>query len=342
MIALDAHGADGGAGVVAAGARSAGLAVLAFGPAAELGDLPIGSAVVDSPVAIDAHAEPALAVRSGGESSIVRAAAAVARGEAGALVSSGPTGAVLAASVLSIRRLRGVHRPAVAALLPAFGGRRTLLLDAGANAEVRPEQLVQFAHMGAVFMESVMGVDRPSVGLLSVGEEPGKGTPEVIDAHAALLAGPLNFVGNVEGFDLPAAAARVVVTDGFTGNVALKVMEGASKTTRDAIGHAVRSSAVSSLGGLLIRGAIGRVRDQFDPERAGGAILLGMRKPVVLAHGSFGPPGIASAIKLARRAVEEDMVGRTAAGLEAAGALRSAPVGSVAGMTPPTTKPLER
>ena len=199
---------------------------------------------------------------------------------------------------------------------------------------MRPERLVQFAHMGAAFMESVMGVARPTVGLLSVGEEASKGTPEVVEAHALLSEGPLNFVGNVEGFDLPAAAARVVVTDGFTGNVALKVMEGSSRTVRHAIREAVRSGLVSSLGGLLVRGAVGRVREQLDPERVGGAILLGMRKPVVLAHGSFGPEGIANAVRLARRAVDEDMVGRTAAALEAAGALRSAPVGSVAGMTP--------
>jgi glycerol-3-phosphate acyltransferase PlsX len=184
--------------------------------------------------------------------------------------------------------------------------------------------------MGAAFMESVLGVERPTVGLLSVGAEPAKGTPEVIEAHANLVDGPLNFVGNVEGFDVPAAAVRVVVTDGFTGNVALKVMEGTSRTVRSAIGGAVRSGLVSTLGGLLVKGAIGRVREQLDPERAGGAILLGVRKPVVMAHGSFGPDGIASAVRLARRAVDEDMVGRTAAALEVAGALRSAPVGSVA------------
>jgi phosphate acyltransferase len=173
-------------------------------------------------------------------------------------------------------------------------------------------------------------VARPSVGLLSVGAEAGKGAPEVIEAHALLSNGPLNFVGNVEGFDLPGAAVRVVVTDGFTGNVALKAMEGTAKMMGGAIRDAIRSGVVSTIGGLLIRGAVGRVGDQLDPERMGGAILLGLRKPVVLAHGGFGPDGIANAVRLARRAVDEDMVGRTAAALEAAGALRSAPVGSVA------------
>ncbi len=330
MIALDAHGADGGAGVMAAGARSAGRPVLAFGPAADLRDLPAGSSVIDSPVAIDPHAEPALAVRSGGESSIVRAAIAVAGGEAGSLVSAGPTGAVLAASVLSIKRLRGVHRPAVAALLPAFGGRPTLLLDAGANAEVRPEHLVQFAHMGAAFLSVVHGIEAPTVALLSVGEEASKGTPDVVEAHRRLAEQDLRFIGNVEGRDLLAGAADVVVTDGFTGNVALKTIEGTARAVAGSVGSAIRSGAVSSLGGLLVRGKLAGLRAQLDPNSVGGAILLGLRRPVVIAHGSSSADGIAAAIALAARAVEEQMVERTAAALGSAGVLRSAPAGSVA------------
>lgn len=329
MIALDANGADGGPATVAEGARLSGEQVLLFGPAAQL----TGEHVVDAPVKIGGDEEPVRAVRRKPDASIVQAARAVGDGRADALVSAGSTGPTLAAATLSVKRIRGVHRPALAALVPVPGG-PVLLVDAGASVEVRPERLVQFAHMGAVFMESVMGVGRPTVGLLSVGQERGKGTPEVIEAHAALSDGPLNFIGNIDGFDLPGAAARVVVTDGFTGNVALKAMEGTARMARDALAGAVRSGARSRLGGLLIRDAARRVRDQLDPERAGGAILLGMRKPVVLAHGRFGPVGIASAVRLARRAVDEDMVGRIGAGLEAAGVLRSAPVGSVAEVTP--------
>ena len=199
MIALDAHGADGGAAVVAAGARLAGLPVLAFGPPAELRGLPAGSEAIEAPAV--PGGEPALAVRSNPDSSVVRGAVAVAEGRAEALVSAGSTGATLAASVFHVKRLRGVHRPAIAALIPLPAG-RTLLLDAGANAEVRPEYLVQFAHMGAAFMEAVHGVERPTVGLLNVGEEPGKGTSDVIEAHETLAGGDLNFVGNVEGGDL--------------------------------------------------------------------------------------------------------------------------------------------
>jgi phosphate acyltransferase len=208
-------------------------------------------------------------------------------------------------------------------------GRPVLLLDCGANVEVRPEHLVQFAYMGACFMQAVHGVERPRVGLLSVGEESGKGTADVLAAGERLAERGLDFVGNLEGFDLPAAGADVIVTDGFTGNVALKVLEGAAKTVTAALREAIRSGPVSSVGGLLIRGRVGRLRERMDPEGVGGAIMLGLRRPVVVAHGSFGPEGIASAVKLARRAVDERMVERTAEALRAAGALRSAPAASV-------------
>jgi len=326
VIAVDANGADGGPAVVAEGARLSGERVTLFGPAAELS----AEHVVDAPVRIGADEEPVRAVRSRPEASIVQAARAVADGRADALVSAGSTGPTLAAATLSVKRIRGVHRPALAVLLPLPSG-PTLLLDAGANVEVRPEHLVQFAHMGAAFMQSVHGVDRPRVGLLSVGEEAGKGTPDVVAAGERLRDSSLEFAGNVEGFDLPGGAVDVVVTDGFTGNVALKVMEGTSRTVRDAIRDAVRRGGpLSVAGGLLIRGAVGRLRAQLDPEGAGGAILLGLREPVIVAHGSFGPRGIANAIGLARRAVDESMVERTRAALEAGGAMRSAPAGSVA------------
>jgi phosphate acyltransferase len=195
---------------------------------------------------------------------------------------------------------------------------------------VRPDHLVQFAYMGASFMEAVIGRTRPRVGLLSVGEESGKGTSDVLSAHERIAGGDLNFVGNLEGFHIPSAAADVVVTDGFTGNVALKVLEGTWRVVRDTIRERVRSGAVSTVGGLLIRGKIERLREELDPERAGGALLLGLRKPVVVAHGSFGPTGIDHAIRLARRAVDEDMVGCTGAALQAAGVVRSVPAASVA------------
>lgn len=328
MIALDAHGADGGFEVIAEGARRAGVPVRVYGPAAapELE----GVEVADAPDAIANDEEPVRAVRSKENASIVRAARAVAAGEADGLVSAGSTGAALAASVLHVKRIRGVHRPAVAVLLPV-PGRPTLLLDAGANNEVRPEHLVQFAYMGAAFMEAVHGVERPRVGLLSNGEEPGKGTPDVVAAHERLAAaepGTINFTGNVEGRDLTSGAVDVVVTDGFTGNVALKAIEGTAKVVVGAIRDAVRSSPVSAAGGLLIKRRVGKLREELDPDTTGGAILLGLRGVAVIAHGGSTPEGIANAVRLAQHAHEERMIERTAAALEAAGVLRSAPTGS--------------
>ena len=328
MIAVDAHGADAGVDVVFEGAELAGVPVTVFGPLRPAATV----RVVEAPDAIGNEDEPALAVRSRADASIVKAARAVGAGEADALVSAGPTGATLAAAVVYIRRIRGVHRPAVAALLPIPGGKPTLLLDAGANVEVRPEHLVQFAYMGAQFMEAVGGVARPRVGLLSNGEEPKKGTEDVVAAHARLAedTSGLDFVGNVEGSDVTKGVADVVVTDGFTGNVALKLMEGTASTVTAAIREAVKSRPVSALGGLLIRGQVASLRAQIDPNATGGAILLGVRKPVVIAHGNSTAQGIANAVRLARRAVDEQMVERTAASLEAAGVLRSVPAASVA------------
>src|SRR5689334_20491351 len=317
MIALDAHGADGGVDVVDRGGELSAVPVQIFGPPLR---------------AIAKEDDAALAVRSRSDASIVAAAHAVADGEADALVSAGPTGATLAAAVIHIKRIRGVHRPAIAALVPIPGGMPTLLLDAGANVEVRPEHLVQFAYMGATFMEAVHGVTRPRVGLLSNGEEAKKGTDDVVAAHARLAedSSGLNFVGNVEGSDVTKSSADVIVTDGFTGNVALKLMEGTASTVTGAIRDAIRSGAVSTLGGLLIRGKVAKLREQIDPNATGGAILLGVRKPVVIAHGKSTPEGIANAVRLAQRAVDEQMVQKTASRLESAGVLRSVPAASVA------------
>jgi phosphate acyltransferase len=336
VIAVDANGADQGPAAVAEGVRRSRVETLLFGPKMELlgaGDL---AEIVDAPETIKAGDEPVAAVRSRKEASIVQAAAAVGEGRADALVSAGSTGPTLAAGTVSIRRIRGVYRPALAVLLPVPAG-PVLLLDAGASVQARPEHLVQFAYMGACFMQACAGVERPRVGLLSVGEESGKGTPEVLAAHDRLAEGTLDFAGNVEGFDLPRANVDVVVADGFAGNIALKVLEATMKTFSETVSARVRSGLVSSVGGLLIRGRLRGLREELDPERVGGAILLGLRKPVVVAHGSFGPRGIESAVRLAQRAVSEDMVGRTAEALEAAGALRSAPAGSVVGATSQTS-----
>lgn len=320
MIALDANGADRGPATVAEGGRDSGVPVTLFGPAAELSgfDLP----VVDAPVAVTNEDEPARAVRARPDASIVQAARAVAEGRAAGVVSAGPTGALLAASLFHLKRIKGVHRPAVAVLLPV-PGRPTLLLDSGANLDSRPEHLVQFAYMGAVFMEACHGVERPVVGLLSNGEEAKKGTPAVVEANQRLAAGPLNFIGNVEGGDIASPDIDVVVTDGFTGNVALKAVEGTAKAVTGAIREVARSSPVAAAGGLLMSRRLGRMRRELSQDEVGGGIMLGLRGVSVAAHGDATAAGIANAVRLAQRAVDERMIERTEAALAAAGALRS-------------------
>jgi glycerol-3-phosphate acyltransferase PlsX len=320
VIALDANGADGGAACVAEGGRTSGVRVTIFGPAAEIG----GPAddVVDAPIAITNEDEPARAVRARPDASLVQAARAVKEGRADGLVSAGPTGALLAASALHLKRMKGVHRPAAAVLLPVPGS-PTLLLDSGANLDARTEFLVQFAYMGSVFMESVHGVPRPRVGMLSNGSEPKKGTPEVVEASERLAAGALNFVGNVEGGDIVTGELDVVVTDGFTGNVALKAVEGTAKMVSATIRAAARSSPLAAVGGLLMQRKLGELRHELSQDNVGGGIMLGLRGVAVAAHGSASPVGIANAVRLAQRAVDERMVERTEAALRVAGALRT-------------------
>jgi len=337
-VAVDANGADLGPAEVAKGAAlaaAAGTRVLLFGPAAELGEPPDGVEVVDAPVSIAKAPDPARAVRGTPDASIVQAAAAVTAGRADALVSGGSTGAALAASLFGFKRARGVHRPALAVIVPVPHA-PFLLLDAGANVEVRPEHLVQFAHMGAAFMEVVMGVERPRVALLSNGEEPTKGPPDVVAAHAALREHPgdLNFVGNVEGFATGTGVADVIVADGYSGNVLLKVMEGTSAVLLGAVRGAATSSPRAKLGGLLLRPALRGLRDEIDPQEHGGALLLGLRRLGVVPHGSFEARGFARAIEVAARGVRLDVAARTHDRLAAAGALRRSEMSEGAATVP--------
>ncbi|MDP9384317.1 MAG: phosphate acyltransferase, partial [Actinomycetota bacterium] len=282
-----------------------------------------GVEVVDAPVSIAKDPDPARAVRARPEASVVQAVQAVADGGADALVAGGSTGAVLVAGLFRIKRAAGVHRPALAMYVPA-PRHPFLMLDVGANVAVRPEHLVQFAHMGSAYAELVLGVQHPRVALLSNGGEPAKGREEVVAAHARLAEarGGLNFTGNVEGFAIGTGAADVIVCDGFTGNVAIKVMEGASAALMGAVRDAATAGPRGKAGGLLLRPALRGVRDAVDPETQGGAVLLGLRKLAVVPHGSFGWRGSAAAIGVAARGVREDLAGRTHDALEAGGALR--------------------
>jgi phosphate acyltransferase len=329
VVAVDAGGADLGPREVAAGAARAaerGIGVLLFGPASEIGATPDGVEVVDAPVSIAKAADPAYAVRSTPEASIVQAAKAVADGRAQALVSGGSTGSALAAGLFNMRRDRGIYRPALALPIPMPASTPVLFLDVGANVTCRPEHLVQFAHMGSGFAQAVMGLSSPRVALLSNGEEPAKGTPELIAVHETLSGSGgtgLNFIGNVEGTQVTDGVADVVVMDGFTGNITLKLIEGVSGRTLRAVREAAMSSARAKLGGLLLAPAVRKLRDEIDPEGPGGAYMLGLRQLGVVAHGRFTRKGFARAIEVAAQGVEQDVIGRTRSALEAAGALRS-------------------
>jgi phosphate acyltransferase len=313
-IAVDAMGGDRGPGEIVAGAleaRAGGLVPLLFGPA---GLDTRGLELNEAPDVIEMHEKPAEAVRAKPDSSLVAAVRAVAEGRADAVVSAGNTGAVLAAGLLELRRLPGVVRPAIAVPIPARRG-PSVLLDCGANADARPEHLLQFATMGAVFAEEILGVRDPEVRLLSIGEEREKGNQLTLEAHDMLAASELNFTGNCEGRDILTGAADVVVTDGFTGNVALKVLEGTILSLLDALRVEITATATGKLGGLLIRPAARRLRARLDPDTFGGAYLLGLRGLAVIAHGNSSRTAIANAVRLAARGVENDVVGRLAARL---------------------------
>ena len=327
-VAVDACGADLGPREVAAGAQRAaagGVGVLLFGPAREIGSVASGVEVIDAPVSIAKAADPAYAARTTPEASIVQAARAVAEGRAQALVSGGSTGSALAAGLINLRRDHGIYRPALALPVPIPGVGPVLLLDVGANVSCRPEHLVQFAYMGSAFAQAVMGLESPRVALLSNGEEPAKGTPDLVAVHGQLAGeagGGLNFIGNVEGTQVTESVADVVVMDGFTGNITLKLIEGVSGRTMRAIRDVAMSSPRARLGGLLLAPAVRRLREEIDPEGPGGAYLLGLRQLGVVAHGRFTRRGFERAIAVAARGVNEDVIGRTRAALAAAGALR--------------------
>jgi glycerol-3-phosphate acyltransferase PlsX len=311
-VAVDALGGDRAPGEVFAGALDAaadGIGVVLFGPA-ELDAR--GLELIAAPDRIEMAEKPAEAVRAKPDSSLVAAVRAVADENADAVVSAGNTGAMLAAGLLHLRRLPGVMRPAIAVPIPARQG-PSVLLDAGANADARAEHLLQFAHMGSVFSEEILGVRNPEVRLLSIGEEDEKGNQLTLEAHQLLRdEATLNFRGNAESRDLLRGAADVVVTDGFTGNVALKLLEGTIRELLDALREEITATASGKLGGALIRPAARRLRSRLDPDTYGGAYLLGLRGLAVIAHGSSGRTAIANAIRLAARGAEHRVVERLA------------------------------
>ncbi len=310
-IAVDAMGADLGPEEIIAGAResaSDSIVPILFGDAGlDAGGL---EHVATSGV-IEMSDSPAETVRAMPDSSLVAACRAVGEGRADAVVSAGNTGAMLAACLFELGRIRGVYRPAIAVPIPSPLG-PTVLIDVGATADARAEHLLQFATMGSVFAREILEVANPEVRLLSIGEEPEKGNALTLEAHALLAASELNFAGNIESRHLLEGAADVVVCDGFTGNVCLKLIEGTTSMLLQALREEITSTARGRLGGLLIAPAARRLRDRLDPDAYGGAYLLGLKGLAVVAHGNSNRRAIASAIRLAARGVEHRIVERLA------------------------------
>jgi glycerol-3-phosphate acyltransferase PlsX len=315
-IAIDAMGGDNAPDAIVEGAQRAaaeiGVPVVLVGRPEVLEPLRGDLAVVPASEVIGMSDDPGSGVRTKKDSSLVRAAEAVRDHKASAMVSAGNTGATMASALLRMGRIKGVARPAIATPIPVPGSTPTVLLDAGANAECQPAWLVQFALMGAVFARQRYGIGEPRVGLLSIGEESSKGNTLVKETHAllsaegALAAAGARFVGNVEGRDVMTDDVDVVVTDGFTGNVTLKTLEGGMKALVKAVVGALGESpaADEAIGALLPLYAT------LDPDATGGAMLLGVDGVCIISHGSSSPTAIVNATRVASEMVEAEIVER--------------------------------
>ena len=310
-VAVDALGGDKAPSEIIAGAReavAAGIDVILVGPRGLAGCE--GFELIEASEVIEMHEDAASSVRTKKDSTLVRAAEAVRDGKASAMISAGNTGATMASALLRMGRIAGVKRPAIATPIPAPGTTPTVLLDAGANAEVEPEWLVQFGLMGSVYADARFGVKNPRVGLLSIGEEPGKGDTLRKQAYELFSnAKNLNFIGNVEGRDIMTDKVDVVVTDGFTGNVALKTLEGTMRGVVKALFAAISAPEYKEHADGIMP-ALLSLYSTFDPDTYGGAILLGVDGVCIISHGSSGSRAMLNGIKVAKEMVEVDMVGK--------------------------------
>jgi len=301
-IALDAMGGDFAPSLIIQGARRAvdelGLNVILVGVPELMGD-PLGLEVVACTEVIEMDDEPGTSVRKKKDSSLVRAAELVRDGKASAMVSAGNTGATMASALLRMGRLPGVVRPCIATPIPNPGRAPSTMVDAGANAECTPEMLVQFAQLAAAFAGARFGIDRPSVGLLSIGEESSKGNPLVKETHELLTASDMNFFGNVEGRDLIPAPVDVIVTDGFTGNVALKTLEGAFKFVFTTVLKVIDTNDETRAAGQALFPYLIPEATLLTPEHQGGAMLLGLNGICVISHGASNDTAILNALRVA-------------------------------------------
>lgn len=323
-VAIDAMGGDFAPGAILDGARqaaAAGIPILLVGRPEELAALDTGGLpILPASEVIAMDDDPASSIRRKKDSSLVRSAEAVRDGLACAFLSAGNTGATMGSALLRMGRIKGVVRPAIATPIPVPGHGPTVLLDAGANAECTVEMLIQFAQMGTAYSRARFGVERPRVGLLSIGEEDGKGNNLAKEANEALRRGDAGtgvyFIGNVEGRDIMTPDVDVVVTDGFTGNVVLKTLEGGMKFFAGKVFEALTSSAEAKEAAKVLLPALMPLAEALDPSTYGGAMLLGVEGVCIISHGSSNATSILNASKAARDMVEADLTGavRTAIG----------------------------
>ena len=319
-VAVDALGGDKAPAEIVAGAKQAaaeGIPVLLVGPAdlQDIGELPLHVATEF----IDMHEDPASSVRNKKDSTLVVSAELVRDGKASAMISAGNTGATMASALLRMGRIKGVKRPAIATPIPVPGSTPTVMLDAGANAEVEAAWMTQFALMGTVYARARFGIEKPRVGLLSIGEESTKGNPLVKETHKLLAEGTwigetgAQFIGNVEGRDIMTDDVDVVVTDGFTGNVALKTLEGSLKSIINSLLAAFDSSDEARAAAAALWPSLMPLYDSLDPENTGGAMLLGVDGVCIISHGSSSDRAMVNAVRVAADMVNADVVGHIAA-----------------------------
>jgi glycerol-3-phosphate acyltransferase PlsX len=318
LIALDAMGGDNAPGEIVAGgawaARELGIRVALVGRPEEIvaclarhGPKPDTLTVVPASEVIEMGEHPAQAARHQKDSSIVVGLRMVKQGEAAAFVSAGNTGAIMAGAIMYLGRIKGIERPTLVALMP-LSGKLTVFLDVGANADCKPSYLLQFAEMASAYMQRVWKVERPKVALLNIGEEETKGSSLAQEAYELLAASDLNFIGNVEGRDVPTDVADVIVTDGFTGNVVVKTMEGMAEFIMSQLRTAIKSRPWYAAAGLALMPAFNRVRKKLDYREYGAGPLLGVKGLVFIGHGPSDARAIFSSLRVAREAAQSGML----------------------------------
>jgi glycerol-3-phosphate acyltransferase PlsX len=318
IIALDAMGGDNAPSEIVAGgvqaARDLGLRVALVGRPDDIaaclarhGPRPDTITIVPASEVIEMGEHPAQAARQKKDSSIVAGLRLVKRGEADAFVSAGNTGAVMAAAIMYLGRIKGIERPTLAGLMP-LSGKLTVFLDVGANADCKPAYLLQFAEMASAYMQRVWKVERPRVALLNIGEEETKGSTLAQEAYALLAKSGLNFIGNVEGRHVPTDVADVIVTDGFTGNVVVKTMEGMAEYIQGQMRAAIKSRPWYALAGLALMPAFNQMRKKLDYREYGAGPLLGVNGLVFIGHGRSDARAVVSALRVAREAAQSGML----------------------------------